>query len=137
MILGLPAFGAWSMYQRVYYAYEDARSMVPIQVVMAAVVVVGALGSRLLLPPTHWVVGVGLAMSVSYVVGTGLAQWRLRRRLGARRRRPRPAGARAGHRSPRCVAAALGLRRCCWLLARTAVRQASSRRSSSARSSVP
>ena len=82
MILGLPAFGAWSMFQRAYYAYEDARSMVPIQVVMAAVVVVGAWAAQLLLRPTLWVAGVGAAMTVSYVVGAGIAQWRLRRRLG-------------------------------------------------------
>ncbi|WP_421735651.1 murein biosynthesis integral membrane protein MurJ [Cellulomonas sp.] len=81
MILGLPAFGAWSMFQRAYYAYEDARSMVPIQVVMAAVVVLGAVLSQQLLHPTSWVVGTGAAMSVSYVVGALLAQWRLRRRL--------------------------------------------------------
>lgn len=82
MIVGLPAFGAWSMFQRAYYAYEDARSMVPIQVVMAAVVVAGAVLSQMLLPPWLWVAGAGAAMSVSYVVGALIAQWRLRRRLG-------------------------------------------------------
>jgi putative peptidoglycan lipid II flippase len=81
MIVGLPAFGAWSMFQRAYYAYEDARSMVPIQVVMAAVVVVGAVLSREVLAPGFWVAGAGAAMSVSYVVGAGIAAWRLRGRL--------------------------------------------------------
>ena len=81
MILGLPAFGAWSMFQRVYYAFEDAKSMVPIQVVMAAVVVGGALLSRMLLHPSSWVAGAGAAMSLSYVVGAVIAGWRLRRRL--------------------------------------------------------
>ena len=38
MIVGLPAFGNWSLYQRVFYAYEDSRAMVPVQIVMAAVV---------------------------------------------------------------------------------------------------
>ena len=56
--------------------------MVPIQVVMAAVVAVGAWASQLLLRPTLWVAGAGAAMTVSYVVGAGIAQWRLRRRLG-------------------------------------------------------
>jgi putative peptidoglycan lipid II flippase len=56
--------------------------MVPIQVVMAVVVGVGAWASQALLRPTAWVVGAGLAMTVSYVVGAGIAQWRLRRRLG-------------------------------------------------------
>ncbi|WP_456845199.1 murein biosynthesis integral membrane protein MurJ [Cellulomonas sp. P5_C6] len=82
MIIGLPAFGAWSMFQRAYYAYEDARSMVPIQVVMAGVVVVGAVLSRAVLDPTYWVAGAGAGMTVSYLVGAWIAQWRLRRRLG-------------------------------------------------------
>src|SRR5690606_9645916 len=43
MAVGLPAFGAWSMCQRVYYAYEDAKGMVPVQVAMVTVVVGGTL----------------------------------------------------------------------------------------------
>lgn len=81
MIVGLPAFGAWSMCQRVYYAYEDARGMVPIQVVMAAVVVTGTLLVRALAPAQWWVAGAGGAMSVSYLVGALLAMRALRRRL--------------------------------------------------------
>lgn len=81
MIVGLPAFGAWSMCQRVFYAYEDARGMVPIQVVMAAVVIAGTLLGRNVLPPASWVVGIGLSMSASYVVGALIALRMLRRRL--------------------------------------------------------
>jgi murein biosynthesis integral membrane protein MurJ len=81
MIVGLPAFGAWSMCQRVFYAYEDARGMVPIQVVMATIVAGGALLGRAVLAPESWVVGVGLAMSASYLVGALMALWLLRRRL--------------------------------------------------------
>lgn len=83
MIVGLPAFGAWSMCQRVYYAYEDTRGLVPIQVAMAAVVVAGTLVGRAVLPPEVWVVGAGLSMSVSYLVGTVGALVVLRRRLGS------------------------------------------------------
>ncbi|GCD21688.1 hypothetical protein CTKZ_32500 [Cellulomonas algicola] len=82
MVVGLPAFGAWSMAQRVYYAYEDARSMVPIQVAMAVVVVVGTLLGMVVAPPSWWTACAGLAMSVSYVVGAVAAIWHLRRRLG-------------------------------------------------------
>ncbi|GAA4622696.1 murein biosynthesis integral membrane protein MurJ [Cellulomonas oligotrophica] len=82
MAVGLPAFGAWSMCQRVFYAYEDAKGMVPIQVVMAAVVVGGTYLGRALLPSSGWVVGIGLAMSASYVVGAALAMLRLRGHLG-------------------------------------------------------
>lgn len=83
MIIGLPAFGVWSIYQRVFYAYEDARSMVPVQIVMAVVVVVGSYASKVVLAPTHWVVGIGVSMSLSYVVGTVYSQVLLRRRIGS------------------------------------------------------
>ncbi|MBO0898618.1 murein biosynthesis integral membrane protein MurJ [Cellulomonas sp. zg-ZUI22] len=81
MALGLPAFGAWSMCQRVYYAYEDAKSMVPVQAAMAVVVVAGTLLGRALLPSTSWVAAAGLSMSVSYLLGTLLALRAVRRRL--------------------------------------------------------
>jgi len=82
MAVGLPAFGAWSMCQRVYYAYEDAKGMVPVQIVMAVVVAGGTLLGRALLPSSSWVVGAGVSMSVSYLVGTVLAMRALRGRLG-------------------------------------------------------
>ncbi|WP_448062667.1 murein biosynthesis integral membrane protein MurJ [Cellulomonas hominis] len=82
MILGLTAFGAWSLCQRVYYAYEDARSMFPIQVLMAVVVVGGTLIGREVLDARHWVAGAGVAMTLSYVLGAVLALVSLRRRLG-------------------------------------------------------
>ncbi|GEL96146.1 murein biosynthesis integral membrane protein MurJ [Cellulomonas composti] len=81
MIVGLPAFGAWSMSQRGYYAYEDARGMVPTQIVMAAVVVLGTLLGRAVLPPGEWVAGAGLAMSLSYLVGALMGMRYLSRRL--------------------------------------------------------
>ncbi|MGY4644391.1 murein biosynthesis integral membrane protein MurJ [Cellulomonas sp. URHB0016] len=82
MIVGLPAFGAWSLSQRTYYAYEDAKGMVPIQLAMAGVVVGGTLLGRALLPPSSWVAGAGASMSASYLLGALVAQWHLRRRLG-------------------------------------------------------
>ncbi|MFI2754991.1 murein biosynthesis integral membrane protein MurJ [Cellulomonas sp. P22] len=81
MVLGLVAFGAWSLCQRVFYAYEDARTMFPIQVAMAVLVVGGAYGSTLVLEPSRWVMGAGLAQSVSYVLGALVALVLLRRRL--------------------------------------------------------
>jgi len=81
MMVGLPAFGAWSMAQRVFYAYTDAKSMVPIQVVMAGIVALGAVGAQTFAPPRYWVAGAGLAMSVSYAVGAVIALLVLGRRL--------------------------------------------------------
>lgn len=82
MAVGLPAFGAWSMCQRVYYAYEDAKGMVPVQAAMAVVVVAGTLLGQAVLPHSAWVAGAGLSMSASYLLGTLMAMRALRRRLG-------------------------------------------------------
>ncbi|MBO9556499.1 murein biosynthesis integral membrane protein MurJ [Cellulomonas sp.] len=82
MIVGLPFFGAWSLSQRTYYAYEDAKGMVPIQVAMAVVVVGGTLLGQALLPPSAWVACAGASMSASYALGALVSQWHLRRRLG-------------------------------------------------------
>ena len=81
MILGLAAFGAWSLAQRIYYAYEDARSMFPIQVVMVVIVIGGTLLGCWVLPAEHWTVGAAASMSVSYAVGAGLALTSVSRRL--------------------------------------------------------
>ncbi|WNB85599.1 murein biosynthesis integral membrane protein MurJ [Cellulomonas sp. ATA003] len=78
---GVAALGTWSLCQRVFYAYEDARSLFWVQVVMAAVVAGGALASRAVLDPWWWVTGIAAAMSLSHVVGTVLAIAGLRRRL--------------------------------------------------------
>jgi putative peptidoglycan lipid II flippase len=81
MVLGLVAFGAWSLAQRVYYAYEDARSMVPIQVVMVVVVIGGTLLARVLLAPRYWAVGAAGSMTLSYVVGATIGLVAVGRRL--------------------------------------------------------
>ncbi|MGN8244333.1 murein biosynthesis integral membrane protein MurJ [Cellulomonas soli] len=81
MILGLPFYGAWSMCQRVYYAYEDPKGMVPIQIAMAVVVPLGTLLAQQVLDPRWWVAGAGAAMSLSYAVGAFAAIWHLRARL--------------------------------------------------------
>ncbi len=82
MVAGLVAFGAWSLCQRIYYAYEDARSMFPIQVLMAAVVVAGTLVGRYAFGEQHWVAVACGSMSVSYGLGAVLALVAIRRRLG-------------------------------------------------------
>jgi putative peptidoglycan lipid II flippase len=66
----------------VYYAYEDARSMVPVQVLMAAVVVGGTELGRATLDDRYWVAAACLSMAVSYAVGAGVALVSVHRRLG-------------------------------------------------------
>jgi putative peptidoglycan lipid II flippase len=82
LVLGLVAFGVWSLCQRVYYAYEDARGMVPIQVLMAAVVVIGTELGHALLPDTSWVAAACASMALSYGIGAVVALVAVRRRLG-------------------------------------------------------
>lgn len=82
LVCGLVPFGVWSLCQRVYYAYEDARSMVPVQVVMAVVVVGGTEAGRWLLDDRYWVAAACASMALSYLVGAGVALVAVRRRLG-------------------------------------------------------
>jgi len=79
----LVLLGAWALCQRVYYAYEDARTLFFIQSGMAVVVALGALASAVFLPPQWWVVGVVAGQGVSHLLGVGLALVGLRRRLGS------------------------------------------------------
>ncbi len=82
MALGLTGFSATYLFQRVYYAYEDARTPFWIQVPTVAVIVVGDVLAALLLPAEQMVVGVALGMSVSTVVSVVLSAWWLRRSHG-------------------------------------------------------
>lgn len=82
LVLGLVALGAWSLVQRVYYAYEDARSLFWVQVPMAGVVVGVTLLSRLVLDARWWVPAAGAAIAVSYWLGAVRGGVAVRRRLG-------------------------------------------------------
>ncbi|PPK93835.1 putative peptidoglycan lipid II flippase [Kineococcus xinjiangensis] len=81
MALGLVPFGVMYLVQRVFYAYEDARTPFVVQVVVAAVMAAGNVAVWVLLEPQWQVVGVGWSMTASYVVGCALALVLLRRRL--------------------------------------------------------
>lgn len=81
LVLGLVPFGAWSLCQRVFYAYEDARAMFPVQVLMAVIVVGGTLAGRAVLDPVHWVAAACGSMAASYLVGAATGLVLLRRRL--------------------------------------------------------
>lgn len=81
MLLGLSGLGAWTLVQRVYYAFEDTRSLFFVQIPMAGIVGGGALAAALLLEPRWWVPGAGVAMSASTWFGALVAYRRLRGRL--------------------------------------------------------
>ncbi|WP_268235202.1 murein biosynthesis integral membrane protein MurJ [Sediminivirga luteola] len=81
MILGLVPFSSAYLLQRVYYAYEDART--PFLVQLPQVVITTALVLACLALPREWTVaGIGASMSLGYVFGATASALLLRRRLG-------------------------------------------------------
>ncbi|WP_223145058.1 murein biosynthesis integral membrane protein MurJ [Actinotalea subterranea] len=82
MVTGLGALGAWSLCQRVFYAYEDAKGLFRIQVVMAGIVATGSMLGYLVLPARWWVVAAGASIAASYVVGAVWGGFHVRHRLG-------------------------------------------------------
>ncbi|WP_241237084.1 murein biosynthesis integral membrane protein MurJ [Georgenia faecalis] len=80
LLAGIAALGALTMVQRVYYAFEDTRSLFRLQIPMTAIVVLGC-GLSLLLPPHWWLVGAAAATTASNLFGAVVAYLGLRRRL--------------------------------------------------------
>ena len=78
MLVGLVAVGAWTVLQRVYYAFEAARHLFWIQLPTVAVLAAGAI-LAMTLPPTWTVPTIGLAMAASNSLGVVLAYVQLRR----------------------------------------------------------
>ena len=77
---GIAALGAFTMIQRVYYAFEDTKSLFKLQIPLTVLVIVGCLVS-MLLPPEWWLVGAGVATAASNVVGSVVAYLALRLKL--------------------------------------------------------
>ncbi len=81
MLVGLLPYGWLYLVQRVFYAYEDARTPFRLQVVVT--VVASAVNVGCFLLPPEWVgVGVGVGQSLSNLVAALLGFHLLRRRLG-------------------------------------------------------
>jgi putative peptidoglycan lipid II flippase len=82
MLLGLVPFSAQYLFQRVFYAFEDARTPFLVTALTTVLWTVGNLLSRALLAPEHVAIGVGVALSASSAVGVAVTLVPLRRRLG-------------------------------------------------------
>jgi putative peptidoglycan lipid II flippase len=85
--LAVSAFGLWfygitMLQMRVFYAMTDSRTPTLIQLGTVAVKIPLLLLAAALLPPPDVVLGLAAANSASFVVGVGLGQLLLRRRLG-------------------------------------------------------
>nr|WP_281373081.1 murein biosynthesis integral membrane protein MurJ [Kineococcus aurantiacus] len=83
MTVGLVPFSVTYLVQRVFYAYEDARTPFVVQVVVALVTTAGNVVIHLAVPPQWQVVAIGASMSVANVVGCVLGLTLLRRRFRA------------------------------------------------------
>lgn len=80
LLAGIPALGAFTMIQRVYYAFEDTRTLFRIQLPLTLVVILGCLLATFL-PPAWWLVGAGAATTASNVLGSVIGYLALRRKL--------------------------------------------------------
>jgi len=80
MMFGLVPFGVLYLLQRVFYAFEDARTPFRLQIVVTVVATVANLASLLL--PLRWIaVGVGAGQALSNVAGMTVGLVLARRRL--------------------------------------------------------
>jgi putative peptidoglycan lipid II flippase len=82
MMVGLVAFSAQYLFQRAFYAFEDARTPFFVQIPINGVWAAGNLLSLYFLPARWIVVGVGASMTIGNTVGALLSFYLLHRRLG-------------------------------------------------------
>jgi putative peptidoglycan lipid II flippase len=82
MMIGLVPFSAQYLFQRVFYAFEDAKTPFLIQVPIVLIWAVGNLISLRFLPAQFIVIGVGASMTVANATGALLAFYLLHRRFG-------------------------------------------------------
>ena len=82
MMLGLVSFSAQYLFQRAFYAYQDARTPFLIQIPVVLVIAATSFAAPRVLGPEHVVVGIGLGMAAGYTVGAVQSAVILRRRLG-------------------------------------------------------
>ena len=81
MMLGLVPFGVFYLLQRVFYAFEDAKTPFRLQIVVTVVATVANLVSLLL--PLRWIaVGVGGGQALSNLAGAIVGLILVRRRIG-------------------------------------------------------
>ncbi|GAA4509926.1 murein biosynthesis integral membrane protein MurJ [Brevibacterium yomogidense] len=81
MVAGLVPFSANYLLQRVYYAYEDAKTPFWVQVPQVVLTAIGVVASGTLLPGAWIVAGIGASMSIGYVFAALVSAFLLRRKL--------------------------------------------------------
>jgi putative peptidoglycan lipid II flippase len=116
MITGLVPFSAQYLFQRAFYAGEDARTPFLVQLPVVAVIASTSYLASVLLSPQHVVIGVALGMAAGYTVGATMSAVLLRRRFG------RIDGARVLRTYVRLVCAAVPAALVAWAVSGTAHR---------------
>lgn len=81
LALGIPFQGAWSVVQRAFFAYEDARTQFFIQIPMAIAQIAISLLGWLLAPPLYWVPIAAGSTAVSMLLGAAIGYVKLGRKL--------------------------------------------------------
>jgi putative peptidoglycan lipid II flippase len=82
MSLGLVPLGMTLLVKRVFFALEDGRTLLALQIPMSLLFAVFSLVSFWFLPPAWWVTGIGLGQTLSFLAGAVLRLTSLRERLG-------------------------------------------------------
>jgi putative peptidoglycan lipid II flippase len=82
MSLGLVPLGMTLLIKRVFFALEDGRTLLALQIPMSLLFAGFSLATYWLLPPEWWVTGIGLGQTLSFVAGAILRLASLRDRLG-------------------------------------------------------
>ncbi|MBW3081381.1 murein biosynthesis integral membrane protein MurJ [Bifidobacterium saguinibicoloris] len=84
LTIGLPATSAYLLIQRTFYAFEDGRSPFLFQLMTNTIQIVIEVGIMLLAPPQYWTAGIGLAISLSYLLSFPFLVVMLRKRFDGR-----------------------------------------------------
>jgi putative peptidoglycan lipid II flippase len=83
MMIGLVPFSAQYLFQRVFYAFEDAKTPFLVQVPIVVTWSIGNVLSLWFLPPEWIVVGVGVSMAIANLLGVGISAYLLHHRIGS------------------------------------------------------
>jgi putative peptidoglycan lipid II flippase len=81
MALGLVPLGMTLLIKRVFFALEDGRTLLALQIPMSLLFAGFSLACFWLLPPAWWVTGIGLGQTLSFLAGAILRLTSLRDRL--------------------------------------------------------
>lgn len=78
---GLPLTSAYLLIQRTFYSFEDGKHPFLFQLLASVIQIVIEVGIAMFAPARYWTAGIGLAITLSYVLSFPLLVFMLRRRF--------------------------------------------------------